>query len=114
MTIFTEKFTIQPMVHPYKGIYTFSQSVVNNWNSTSNGVYYCGYPSQEGKLIALYVGKTTGQGGIRERLLQHLREGGWTGVTHFGYSVCDTSKEAEDLEASEIARIKPKYNTQGK
>ena len=64
--------------------------------------------------IGVDVGRGVGDGGIRGRLLNHLRNDYWPDVTHFGYCVCSTAKEAEDFEASEIKRLQPKYNTQGK
>jgi len=102
------------MIQPYKGIYPYNEKVISKWDSTEIGVYYCGYPSASGNLYFLYVGKATSNQGIRGRLLQHLREDKWPDVSHFGYCVCSTSKEAEDLEASEIKRLQPKYNIQGK
>ena len=102
------------MVQEYKGPYQYSEKVVSDWNSTAIGVYYCGYIGSNGKLTVLYVGKGVGDGGIRSRLLDHLRYDRWPDVTHFGYCICNTAKEAEDFEASEIKRLQPKYNTQGK
>lgn len=101
------------MIQEYKGPYPYTEKVVGDWDSSAIGVYYCGYPSN-GKLSVLYVGKSVGDGGIRGRLLDHLRDDYWPDVTHFGYRVCSTTKETEDFEASEIARLKPKYNKQGK
>jgi len=101
------------MIQPYKGHYSYNKRVVSDWDSTAIGVYYCGYLSIN-NLYVLYVGKATSNEGIRGRLLQHLKENKWPDVSHFGYCVCSTSKEAEDFEASEIKRLKPKYNTQEK
>lgn len=102
------------MVHPYQGIYSYNQSTISNWNNNQIGVYYCGYIAQNGKLTPLYIGKATGEEGIRGRLLQHLSQDNWPGVTSFGYCVCDTAAEAAIFEMSEISRCKPRYNTQGK
>lgn len=102
------------MVQPYKGHYKYNEKVVSDWDSAVIGVYYCGLVSQNGNLSAFYVGKGTGDAGIRGRLLQHLSEDKWTDATHFGYCVCSSVKEAEDFEAAEIKRLQPKYNTQGK
>ena len=102
------------MIQSYKGHYHYNKKVVSDWNSTAIGVYYCGYPLTNGKLYVLYVGKATSNEGIRGRLLQHLRENKWSNVSHFGYCVCSTSKESENFEASEIKRLKPKHNKQGK
>ena len=102
------------MVHQYQGNYSYNQSTITGWNNSQIGVYYCGSILQDGSLSPLYIGKATGQDGIKGRLLQHLNQDNWPGVTHFGYCVCDTTKEAEDLESAEIAKYQPKYNTQGK
>lgn len=102
------------MVHPYQGHYTYSQKVIGDWNNNRIGVYYCGYVAQNGNLMPLYIGQAVGQDGIKGRLLQHLSQDNWPDVTHFGYCVCNTTKEAEDFESSEIAEYQPKYNTQGK
>lgn len=102
------------MIQQYKGNYPYNEKTIIAWDSNAIGVYYCGYPRTDGKLLVLYVGKATSDQGIRGRLLQHLEEDKWPDVSHFGYCVCSTSKEAEDFEASEIERCKPKYNTQGK
>ncbi len=101
------------MIYKYEGHYQYNEKIVGDWDSTAIGVYYCGYPDNtNGYLSVLYVGKATSNQGIRGRLLQHLAEDEWQDVTHFGYCVCSTSKEAEDFEISEIERLKPKYNTQ--
>jgi len=102
------------MVHPYQGNYPYNQKVVGDWNNSQIGVYYCGHVLPNGNLSPLYIGQGVGQDGIKGRLLQHLNRDSWSDVTHFGYSVCDTAKEAENLETAEIAKYKPKYNTQGK
>ncbi|KKP42224.1 MAG: hypothetical protein UR31_C0017G0003 [Parcubacteria group bacterium GW2011_GWA2_33_14] len=101
------------MRNSYEGHYSYDKDVVGNWNATAMGVYYCGYIDGN-NLIVHYVGRATSDEGIRGRLLQHLSEDKWQDVSHFGYSVCTTSREAEDFEASEILRLKPKYNMQGK
>lgn len=102
------------MIHEYNGHYSYNEEVIGNWNSSAIGVYFCGYPQADESLGALYIGRAIGQDGIRGRLLQHLREDNWPEVTHFGYRICDTEQEAIKLEADEIERIKPSYNTQGK
>lgn len=102
------------MIQPYQGHYQYSEKVVGDWNSAAIGVYYCGELLSNGNLSVLYVGKATGDKGIRGRLLQHLGEDKWPDVSHFGYCVCSTSREAEDFEVSEIKKFKPKHNTQGK
>lgn len=102
------------MIHQYQGNYLYNQPTIDGWNSNRIGVYYCGSILPNGNLLPLYIGKGVGQDGIKGRLLQHLNQDVWPDVTHFGYSVCDTSKEAEDLESAEISRFKPKYNIHGK
>ncbi len=101
------------MINKYQGNYPYSKAIVSGWNSVATGVYYCGSLSN-GALTALYIGKAVADGGIRNRLLQHLQSDNWPGVTHFGYRTCTTAQEAENLEASEIKRCQPRYNTQGK
>ena len=102
------------MIHDYKGNYSYSQKVVSDWDSTAMGVYYCGIPNPNGTLKPLYIGVGTSDGGMRSRLLDHLRDDNWPDVTHFGFCACDTAKEAEDFEAAEIKRCQPKYNLVGK
>jgi len=102
------------MIQPYKGPYSFDKFTVSNWNSTAIGVYFCGSLTQQGMLVCHYVGQAVGEGGLRGRLLRHLSENKWPSVTHFGYIACETVWEASTLEAQEIARLQPHYNTQGK
>jgi len=103
------------MVHQYQGPYTYNQKIVSDWDSTAIGVYYCGYVNNySGSLKPLYIGKGTGDGGMRVRLFDHLQNENWSDATHFGYCVCDTVKEAEDFEVAEINRCAPKYNQVGK
>jgi hypothetical protein len=102
------------MIYEYKGHFPYSENVIGDWNSSAIGIYYCGYPTGDGTLATLYVGRSVGQDGIRGRLLQHLRVDNWPRVTHFGFVICDTEQEVIDFEAIEIERIKPEYNTQGK
>ncbi len=102
------------MIYAYQGHFLYSQPVISEWDSDRIGVYYCGYILSNGNLLPLYIGQAVGQDGIRGRLLQHLNQENWPDVTHFGYCVCDTTKEAADFESAEIARLKPGYNVQGK
>ena len=46
---------------------------------------------------------------------QHLNDKNkkWPDVSHFGYRVCSTLKEAKELETSEIENLQPKYNKSG-
>lgn len=103
------------MVYAYSGHFPYNGLSVAT-NATDNlGVYYCGYVNGNSALITLYVGRAAGDGvSVRSRLSDHLRNDSWRDVTHFGYRICSTKKEAEDLEAAEIQRLQPKYNTQGK
>lgn len=101
------------MVQEYKGNYTFSKEVVQNWNNDQGGVYYCGVINSGGGLTPYYIGKAFGDGGIRGRLLQHLNENKWRDVTHFGYHVCSSENESLNFETQEIKKFNPKYNTQG-
>lgn len=101
------------MVHPFQGPFSYTKNVIDNWNSSAIGVYYCGYKTADGKLIVLYIGKGCSNGGIKCRLQDHLRDDYWPEVTHFGYHLCDTSFEADKHEIAEIALYKPRYNTIG-
>lgn len=97
----------------YKGHYNYDKNVVQNWNNTQGGVYYCGVVASNGNLTVYYVGKAFSDGGIRGRLLQHLSENKWRDVTHFGYVECASENESFSLEKNEIIRLNPKYNIQG-
>lgn len=103
------------MVGKYEGEFLFNKATVEGWKSTAIGVYYIGSAGVHGGFNTIYyVGKGTGEGGIRGRLLQHLSDGGWPSGYVFGYKVCRTPAEAEAHEASEIRRLNPKYNKVGK
>ena len=102
------------MIYQFKGPYLFNVTTVTEWNSTAIGVYYCGAKIMDGKLSVYYIGKSVADEGMRGRLLQHLSDKKWPDVTHFGYEACDTVSETEKHELAEIAKYKPKYNTQGK
>jgi hypothetical protein len=99
------------MIQEYKGHYTYSEPVIKDWEDSSIGVYYCG-TVVENKLMPLYIGKGTGEGGMRSRLLDHLRGDNWPDITHFGFQRCDTVRETDLFEVQEIELHKPKYNTQ--
>lgn len=101
------------MIYDYQGHYDYDHDVINNWNSSDIGVYYCGFLATSGNLRPLYIGRAVGDEGIRGRLLDHLRDDYWPDVTHFGYHVCSSATEAVRWEAEEIAKFKPKYNSQG-
>ena len=98
------------MVQEYKGHFSFDKEVIQNWNNTQGGVYYCGALNNMGVLIVYYIGKAFGDVGIKGRLLQHLNENKWYDVTHFGYCACSSENESFALEAQEIKRLDPKYN----
>jgi len=103
------------MIYSYSGEYKFDRFSINSLAPDKIGVYYCGYQKLHGGLYTLYVGRAKGDDvTIKSRLFDHLREKKWSDVTHFGFKICTTKKEAEDLEAAEIKRLKPKHNTIGK
>lgn len=102
------------MIYQFEGPFSFEKGVIERWNSSAIGVYYCGAKNTKGTLDVYYIGKSTADGGIRGRLLQHISERKWADVTHFGYEQCDKVSETEKHEAAEIAKYKPKYNIQGK
>ena len=102
------------MINQYQGPFKYNKQIIQDWNNTAGGVYYCGVLNQNGSLGVCYVGKAFGDGGIRSRLLQHINENKWHDVTHFGYAICSNENESIDFESQEIRRLNPKYNTQGK
>lgn len=99
----------------YNGHYSYDHKTVSEWQSSAIGVYYCGHPdpASPNTLLTFYVGKGTGEGGIRARLLDHINNERWLEVTHFGYALFNTAREAELFEAAEIKRMQPPYNKQG-
>ena len=102
------------MIHSYAGSYPYNKDSISRYASDNFGVYYCGYMNGN-TLATMYVGRAAGDGvSIKSRLLNHLSNDYWPKVTHFGFHVCDTKSEAIDLEAREIERLQPPYNTQGK
>lgn len=103
------------MIYSFRGPFLYSKAIIESLDSNIIGVYYCGTKTDDNKLTAIsYIGKGTGDGGIRSRLLDHFNNDNWSDVTHFGYEKCDTAKEAEDHEADEIKRYQPKHNVLGK
>lgn len=103
------------MIYDYSGHYQYDRLSVGDKAPDSIGVYYCGYVDNRGMLIAHYVGRAVGfQVSLKSRLFDHLRDDNWSDVSHFGYRICTTQKEAEELESTEIQRLKPKYNEIGK
>jgi len=102
------------MIMAYSGNFLYNQPSVAVSAPDSLGVYYCGSLNQDRSLGALYVGRALGDGvTIKSRLRDHFSDR-WPDVTHFGFRICTTMKEAEDLESSEIQRLQPKYNKVGK
>lgn len=102
------------MIKAFQGPFSYDQKIISDWNSSDIGVYYCGLLAPTGSLAVHYVGRAIGDGGIRNRLLQHLGESKWVDLTHFGFHACDTYAEAIEWEEKEIALYKPRYNTVGK
>lgn len=103
------------MISSYFGHYIFNKDSIQLNASTGIGIYYCGWVNPLTRILeTYYVGRALGAGvSIKNRLLDHLNDG-WSDVTNFGYKLCTSEKEVEDLEAAEIKRLQPKYNTQGK
>lgn len=102
------------MIYPFKFPFPYTVETVENWDSVAIGVYYCGIINPQGLLVPFYIGKGTGDKGMRGRLLDHLRDDYWPDVTHFGFHFCDYVHEADSHEAEEISIYKPKYNVIGK
>lgn len=102
------------MVYQYKGHFPYNDETVRGWTSSAIGIYYCGYLNSTGHLVPIYIGKGTGTGGMRERLLCHLRDDLWPEVTHFGYSLCDFPNEADTYEIGEIQKHQPARNVLGR
>lgn len=98
------------MIGNYQGAYAYNSKSVSLLAPASQGVYYCGVMVPNG-LKPIYIGRSEN---IQERLQDHLRDDYWPGVTHFGYATCSTFAEMVDLEAWEIKRFQPRYNTVGK
>jgi len=103
------------MANLYEGNFPYTRDIISAWKSSAIGVYLCGYLSTDSTVLyTLYIGRGVSEGGMRARLLDHLREDSWPGVTHFGYYACNSVSEAEELEARLIFQYKPRYNIQGK
>lgn len=98
------------MISTFQGPFDYSPVVIEGWNHALKGVYYCG-TVVDGRVVNHYIGRAVGTAGIRGRLLDHLRDDYWPGVTHFWYRTCDTDQEASSLEVEAIGLHKPKYNT---
>ncbi len=103
------------MISDYYGHYSYNSKSISHNAADKIGVYYCGYVNENNRLSTLYVGRAAGDtDSIKSRLSDHLNNNRWPDVSHFGFYICDTKSEATDLEAKEIARLKPKYNSMGK
>ena len=103
------------MIYDLQGPFPYSEKHIATWDPNLIGVYFCGFVHRgDGMLCSHYIGVATGEGGLRERLLCHLREDYWPDVTSVMVKVCSSATEACNLEAIEIARLKPKYNKLGK
>ena len=101
------------MTNSYSGHYAYNKITILRVAPDNMGIYYCGCLGSDGKLYPLYIGRAKGDGvSIRSRLLDHLRDDYWPSATHFGYHVCSTKQEAENLEIQEIKRCNPKHNSQ--
>ncbi|MCH9662059.1 MAG: hypothetical protein K0U66_00175 [Gammaproteobacteria bacterium] len=76
-----------------------------------DGVYYL----LDDSRVVVYVGKAFRKdGGIKDRLLEHVRLNEWPDVSYFSFQICLNENEAERVEKSEIKRYQPKHNYQGK
>ena len=99
----------------YQGHYSYNSISALLSAPNSKGIYYCGFVNQQGLLVPMYVGRARGDGvTIRSRLLDHLRNDKWLGVTHFGFTVYSTELFIDAIEGIEISRFQPIYNTQGR
>ena len=99
------------MVSEYKGHFSYDKLFINMSAPDSIGVYYMGVQNLDNSLGVLYVGRALGEGvTIKSRLLDHISKNEWPDVIRFGYTVCSTSQEVENLEKAEILRLNPKYN----
>lgn len=101
------------MIYSFKGPFSYDRDTVEDWDNDSMGVYYVGKKNDKNALVIFYIGRAITDGGIRDRLLQHLGESKWYDATYFGYHICGTSQEAIDWEKEEIVRYNPKYNVVG-
>lgn len=109
-SVISQLITRLLMMKVYKGQFPFTRTVLESWDSNENGVYYIGALTAEGNLWPYYIGKGTGDGGMKARLLDHL--GRWSDTTHFGYEGGSVVSEIEAHEIAEIKRYSPKYNIQ--
>lgn len=99
------------MVGEYKGHFSYDKIFVNLSAPISIGIYYMGAKNPNGKLGVTYIGRALGENvTIKSRLLDHLNKNEWPDVKQFGYKVCSTQKEVEDLEKVEILRLHPSHN----
>ena len=93
------------------GPYKYNRSTIENINKDVDGVYYLLDEDED----VLYVGKSfRDNGGIRDRLLEHLRTKNWMDVDVFYFQECQSESETDSLEKEKIKKYKPKYNDRGK
>ena len=103
------------MIYEYRGNFQFEKNTIIQNAITDHGIYYCGYTNSQGSLVPLYIGRAVGdEVTIRSRLLEHNSSKNWPDVTSFGFQVCTTKAEAEQLEQDQIRKFQPKYNQVGK
>jgi len=103
------------MIYDYRGHFSFNHNSISQNAADDHGVYYCGYIDTENKLQPLYIGRAIGDYvSIKSRLLEHYADRKWPDVTSFGFQVCTTKAEAEQLEQDRIKEFQPKYNQVGK
>jgi len=87
------------MIGKYMGNYTYDKQFINLNAPENIGVYYMGTLNNNGSLGTLYVGRAKGNAvSIKSRLLDHINNNEWPDITHFGYVVCTSEAEVEDLE----------------
>lgn len=100
------------MADNYVGNYPYNKFSIITYAPDKIGVYYCGVLNNDRSLGVLYVGRAKGENiSIKSRLLEHFNNSEWPDVTHFGFCVCSTESEVENLEKTETIRLEcPKYN----
>lgn len=99
------------MIGEYKGHYSYDKLFINLSAPDSVGIYYMGDKNIDGSLVVTYVGRALGESvTIKSRLIDHLNKNEWLDVKYFGFRICTTQKEIEDLEKAEIVRLKPIHN----
>ena len=102
------------MIDSYKGHFAYTSQSISENAPQSKGVYFMGSLNPDGSLGVTYVGKSSDGADMRGRLQSHFNNNEWLDVTLFGYQVCTTIQEADQLEADEIVRLQPRHNQVGK